>query len=137
VALNLIKFGRWYYLWWKKGNLACSKRGQKEKEEEEEAVKARMTTCQAKDGKLGELVEIVEKSVRAAISEQPGYKAFHTLADPSTGKLIGISFWETEEDLKASETSGYYQEQMDKMADIMADIIDSASRDVFDVHDNV
>jgi hypothetical protein len=37
-----------------------------------------------------------------------------------TGKGIFLTLWETEEDLKASEESGYYQEQLGKLAEALA-----------------
>jgi heme-degrading monooxygenase HmoA len=40
--------------------------------------------------------------------------------DRSTGKGISISHWDSDEELTASETSGYLQEQFGKFADVFA-----------------
>lgn len=42
------------------------------------------------------------------------------LTDPGTGKGIAIAPWETEEALEASEESGYYREQLGKLAKVLA-----------------
>ena len=38
--------------------------------------------------------------------EQPGYKGFTVLADHVSGTVIGISYWESEDDMEASEGLG-------------------------------
>jgi len=38
--------------------------------------------------------------------EQPGYRGFTVLADHVSGKVIGISYWESEDDMEASEWLG-------------------------------
>ena len=37
---------------------------------------------------------------------QPGYRGFTGLADRENGTVMGISFWETEADMRAGEESG-------------------------------
>lgn len=54
------------------------------------------------------------------VKEQKGFKGFVVLADRSTNKGIAYSIWETEADLKATETSNFYQEQMAKLSSVMA-----------------
>jgi heme-degrading monooxygenase HmoA len=38
--------------------------------------------------------------------EQNGYKGFTVLADRGSGKVVGVSFWESQEDLQASDDLG-------------------------------
>jgi len=42
------------------------------------------------------------------------------LLDRSTGKVVTITLWETEANLVAGETSGYFQEQLGKVAHLLA-----------------
>jgi len=39
------------------------------------------------------------------------------LTDPETGNVIAVTLWETEEDLEAS---GYYRQQLGKLAEVLA-----------------
>ncbi len=59
-------------------------------------------------------------SVIPAAKQQQGFKGTFLLTDPNTGKGVSISLWETEADMRAGETSGYYQEQIAKFAQIFA-----------------
>jgi heme-degrading monooxygenase HmoA len=55
-----------------------------------------------------------------AAQQQKGFKGGFLLSDPNTGKGVSIALWETEDDMKASETSGYLQEQIVKFAAVLA-----------------
>ena len=41
------------------------------------------------------------------------------LTDPGTGKGMSVTLWETEEDLKAGESSGYFKEQIAKFGPLL------------------
>jgi hypothetical protein len=41
------------------------------------------------------------------------------LIDRATGKGVSISLWDTEADMQAGESSGYYQQQVGKFAPLM------------------
>jgi heme-degrading monooxygenase HmoA len=56
-----------------------------------------------------------------AAKERQGFKGLFLLTNSDTGKGIALTLWETEEDLKASEESGYYQEQLGKLAEVLAE----------------
>ena len=79
---------------------------------------ARVTTFQAVPGKLDEMAVMVRDSVRPELGHQPGFVTSMTLTDHRTGKGMMLSLWETEAALAASETSGYFQEQMAKFGEI-------------------
>ena len=51
-----------------------------------------------------------------AASQQPGYAGFLMLGNRETNTLLGMSFWDSQEHLEASE-SGYYTSQMDQSRD--------------------
>jgi len=82
---------------------------------------ARMTTIQTQPGTLDEAIRIAQDAVLPAARQQPGFKGVLALVDYSTGKLIGITWWETEADMLAGETSGYYQEQAAQFGAVLAD----------------
>jgi heme-degrading monooxygenase HmoA len=42
------------------------------------------------------------------------------LTDRKTGKGLTIALWETEADMTAGETSGYYQQQVAKFKDLFS-----------------
>lgn len=81
---------------------------------------ARVTTVQAQPGKIEEAIGIARDSAVPAAKEQPGFKGLTLLSDFDTGKSIVITFWDSEADMQASETSGYYQEQLGKIASVIA-----------------
>jgi heme-degrading monooxygenase HmoA len=81
---------------------------------------ARVTTTQMQPGKTEEAIRIYRDSVVPAAKQQQGFKGAFLLTDPNTGKGVSISLWETEADMRAGETSGYYQEQIAKFAQVFA-----------------
>jgi quinol monooxygenase YgiN len=76
---------------------------------------ARVVSGQYQPGKMDEGIQLFRDFLTPAAKEQ-GSKGLLGLVDRATGKAISITLWETEADLQASETSGYYQEQLAKFA---------------------
>lgn len=76
---------------------------------------ARMVTIQIQAGKVEEAVSIYRDSVIPAAKQQKGFKSALLLTDPGTGKGVSITLWESEADQKASEASGYLQQQLAKI----------------------
>ena len=81
---------------------------------------ARITTGLAQDGKLEEVLEVVRESIVPVMKQQPGFKGYLALSDPATNKVVSITLWETEADVVAGETGGYYREQITKIAGLLA-----------------
>jgi heme-degrading monooxygenase HmoA len=79
---------------------------------------ARVTIVQIKPGKTDEAIGIYRDSVVPAAKQLKGHKGGYLLTDRSTGKGISIALWETEADMKAGESSGYFQQQLAKFKDI-------------------
>jgi hypothetical protein len=61
---------------------------------------------------------LFHEAVVPAAKEQAGFKGGLLLTDRSSGKTVAISLWDTAEALAASERSGYYQAQIDKLAGV-------------------
>ncbi|MEW6638786.1 MAG: hypothetical protein AB1425_18435, partial [Actinomycetota bacterium] len=68
-----------------------------------------------------EALGIARDSVAPAAREQRGFEGFLLLADRETGEGLAITLWETEEDLRAGEESGYYREQLNRLAGLLAE----------------
>ena len=81
---------------------------------------ARVLTATVHPGKTDEGVQIVRDSVLPVTRQQPGFKGELLLTDHSQNKVIAITLWETEADLLTGETSGYLQEQLGKVAHLLA-----------------
>ena len=77
---------------------------------------ARVMIGTMKPGRMDEGVSIYRDSIVPAGKEQKGFKGALFLTDSKTNKAISISLWETEDDMKRGEASGYLQEQVDKLA---------------------
>jgi len=80
------------------------------------AMHARVILGKVKHGKQDEAINIYKENVVPAAKEQKGFKSMNLLTDMDTNKFISISIWETEKDMIASESSGYLQEQVGKIA---------------------
>jgi len=49
-----------------------------------------------------------------------GFKGLYLLHDHKTNKGLTITLWETQADMNAAEVSGFYQQQVAKMKDVLA-----------------
>lgn len=77
---------------------------------------ARVTTAYVSISRIDETIEIVQENIIPAAKSQKGFRGLYRLSDRKTGRGITISLWDTEEDALANEGSGYYQEQVGKLA---------------------
>jgi heme-degrading monooxygenase HmoA len=81
---------------------------------------ARVTTFQLQPGKIDVWLHIAHESVIPVIRQQRGYKNGLVLTDTNANKIVVITLWETEADMKAGETSGYYREQLAQVMPLLA-----------------
>lgn len=77
---------------------------------------ARVILGRVKLNKQEKALRIYKEYVMPATKEQKGFKSINLLTDPDTNKFISITIWETENDMKAGETDGYLQQQLDKIS---------------------
>jgi heme-degrading monooxygenase HmoA len=75
----------------------------------------RVSTFQFQPEKIDEVMDIVRASVIPAAEQQHGYHGMLILTDRQTGKTTSITLWETEANLQAGESSGFYQQQVSKV----------------------
>jgi heme-degrading monooxygenase HmoA len=67
---------------------------------------ARTGRLQVSPERIDEIVGVIKEDQVAMFHGQPGYRGFTGLADRERGTVMGISFWETEDDLRAAEELG-------------------------------
>ena len=63
---------------------------------------ARVTTVQGSPDRMEDGQRYVREQVLPTLQGLTGFKGFYQLMDRTSGKLLGISLWETEEALRAS-----------------------------------
>ena len=83
-------------------------------------MQARLVTVQVQPGKIDEAISIYRDSVMPAAKQQKGFKGATLLTDRNTGKGVSVTLWETEADMKTTEASGWWQEQIAKFAAVLA-----------------
>ena len=70
------------------------------------------------DPKKREDAEMIAESIFTAARQQKGFRGLSFCLDPK-GQAVFLSLWESKEALRANETSGYYQEQVDKLKEVL------------------
>ena len=78
----------------------------------------RAVTVQIQPAKMQEAIDIFNDSVLPAAKAQKGFQGIYLMTDASSGKGLAISVWDSEADMVAGETSGYFQEQIAKFGDL-------------------
>ena len=66
---------------------------------------ARLTTVQGKPEQIDDAIRVIENDVIPASKALPGFKNGYWLADRKSGKLLGLTVFETEKDIEASEAA--------------------------------
>lgn len=64
---------------------------------------ARVTTLQGPSDRVDDGIRAVQEQVIPAAKQMKGFKGMLALADRTTGRMIGITLWESEDDLGQSE----------------------------------
>ena len=77
---------------------------------------ARVSRSRIQPDKSSEVAKVAQGSVVLAAKSQKGFRGIYYLVDRKTGKSMSISLWESEEDAIANEKSGYFSEQVAKVA---------------------
>ncbi len=87
---------------------------------------ARMTTLEGSPDRMDEGVHQVRENVLPQLQQQDGFKGFVALGDRQSGRLIGISFWESEEAMRAAEEVG--DRTRSETADAISDTVAGVER---------
>jgi heme-degrading monooxygenase HmoA len=67
---------------------------------------ARMSTLEGYPDEMDEALREVREHVLPLLRQQDGFKGFIALGNRQSGELIGITFWESEQAMQASEEVG-------------------------------
>jgi hypothetical protein len=62
----------------------------------------RISTIEGEAGKIDDAVATINEKVIPVLKDTEGFTAANFLADRSSGRLIGIAFWDSESALEAS-----------------------------------
>ena len=81
---------------------------------------ARVVTLQVQPGQMDELNAIFQNEVLPAVKQIAGFRSLTLLEDRKTSRAMMFSVWETEADMQASETSGFFQAQLQKFSSILS-----------------
>ena len=87
---------------------------------------ARISTLVGSPDQIDEGLRHVREQVLPQISQQDGFKGMIALADRQTGKTLGVTFWESEEALRASEEAA--DKLREDSAEAMSDTIAGVER---------
>ena len=63
-------------------------------------------------------VKVIEESVVPALHGQEGYLGLYVLLSEE-GKMLVLSFWESDEAARATRLSGFYEAQLAKFSDVV------------------
>lgn len=78
---------------------------------------ARVTQGKVAPDKAAAATSTYRDSVVPAAKKQTGFRGAFLLEDPTkNGKFISMTLWESEATMNESESGGYYQEQIGKVA---------------------
>ena len=67
---------------------------------------ARMSILEGSPDQIDEGLRHVKEQVLPFMQQQDGFKGFIALSDRQTGKVIGVSLWESEQAMRTSEEAG-------------------------------
>ncbi len=80
---------------------------------------ARVTFASAQPGNIDEIAKVIRESVLPAAKKQKGFKGLLHMGDRQTGRGMVVVMWDTEADMIAGETSGFYREQVAKVMPLL------------------
>jgi heme-degrading monooxygenase HmoA len=90
------------------------------------AVYARISTFEGSPEHIDEGLRQVREDVLPQLQQQEGFEGLVALTDRQSGKTLGITFWESEEALKASEEAA--ERLREDSAQAMSDTIAGVER---------
>ena len=64
---------------------------------------ARVSTIEGSPDKVDDVTRQTQEQTLPQLRQMEGFKGFVALGDRQSGKMIGVSFWESEEALRATE----------------------------------
>lgn len=72
----------------------------------------RVLKMRLKVDKIAEATRIFREVVLPLCRKKEGFKGGYFMSESKTGDSMAMTFWESEEDMKATEASHFFQEQV-------------------------
>ena len=66
-------------------------------------MRARVSTIQGAPDKVDDVTRQTQEQTLPQLQKMEGFKGFVALGDRQSGKMLGVSFWESEEALRATD----------------------------------
>ena len=76
---------------------------------------ARVGTLHPRPGAFDHVLQLVRDTVNPAAQKEPGFGGMLVMNNRQAGKVIGVTLWESEADMVASERGEYLQEQISRV----------------------
>jgi heme-degrading monooxygenase HmoA len=76
-------------------------------------------------------IALFERSVLPALRDEEGYEGCYVLLSEE-GKMLVLSFWESDEAARATRMSGFYEQQIEKFTDLVV-YRQAPGREAYDV----
>jgi heme-degrading monooxygenase HmoA len=86
----------------------------------EENMRARVVYMLIQPGKMDDVIAIHRDHVIPNLKQHPGFRGTRLLSDDSTGKCLIVTLWDSEAEMQASETSGWFREQLARFSSTFA-----------------
>jgi heme-degrading monooxygenase HmoA len=78
-------------------------------------VHARVVSMEMLPIDVGKAARIYQERVLPAAREQQGFRGALMLTDSGTGEGLSITLWSSEDDMHASEASGFYHRKLSEL----------------------
>lgn len=76
---------------------------------------SRMATLYPRSGNFDHVLRLLRDTVTPAAQKEPGFSGMLVMHNRQAGKVVGITLWESEDDMLASEASEYLQDQVSRL----------------------
>ena len=83
-------------------------------------MRARVTSLHMNPSMIDGGLQLLQQELVPKLKRQKGFRGFLGLTN-TKGKAVTISLWETEADMTATESAGWYQAQVAKAAPLLSD----------------
>jgi heme-degrading monooxygenase HmoA len=96
---------------------------------------ARVITFQYQPGKIDQALAILRETVLPELRQLPGFQGASNLVDYGNNKVLGITYWQTEADLKASGASITHPRIQERLAKVSIFFAAAPVADNYEVSD--
>jgi quinol monooxygenase YgiN len=76
---------------------------------------ARIGTLYPRPGHFDHVLRVLHDTVFPAARREQGFNGMLVMNNRQAGKVVGITLWESEADMRASEASEYMQDQVSRV----------------------